>query len=47
MINFFKEEERKPFSYSSIEMRKSSKNYIWWILGALILLVIAFMVFHF
>lgn len=39
MTQFFKQEEKKPFSYSSIEMRKSSRNNIWWIAGIFLALV--------
>lgn len=40
MINPFKQEEKKPYTYSSIEMRKSSRSYIWWII--VVIAVIAF-----
>lgn len=40
MTQFFKQEEKKPFSYSSIEMRKSSGNYRWIGVEVIILVVI-------
>jgi len=44
MFDFLKEQKKKPFSYLSIEMRKGSKGYLWWIvwLGAIVLLSIIF-----
>ncbi|MBI2601378.1 hypothetical protein HYW42_05515 [Candidatus Daviesbacteria bacterium] len=39
-MNIFKREEKKPFNYSSIEMRKSSRGYIWWIVGILVIIVV-------
>jgi len=30
-MNFLQKEEKKPFTYSSIEVRKSSSKFIWWI----------------
>jgi len=39
MLNIFNQEEKKPFTYSSIEMRKSSRGYIWWIVGMIILII--------
>ena len=48
MLQFFKgAEEKKPFTYPTItEVRKKPKNYIYWIIGG-ILVVIIFGLFKF
>lgn len=38
-MNIFRQEEKKPYTYSSIEMRKSSNRTIWIIMGLLILVI--------
>jgi len=43
MIDFFKQDEQKPFAYPSIEMRKSSRSYYKW--AAVIILVIVVFIF--
>ncbi|MDO8618604.1 MAG: hypothetical protein Q7R49_01510 [Candidatus Daviesbacteria bacterium] len=45
MKNPLKQEEKKPISFASVEMRQSSKNY-WWIAGLIfsITVVILFLV---
>mgnify|MGYP006891172006 CR=1 FL=1 len=43
MIDFFKQKEQKPFSYSSIEMRKTPRGYFKWV--AVITLAVLLIVF--
>lgn len=38
-MNLFKQEGKKPFSYPSIEVRKSSRKSTWLLLGFVLLLV--------
>lgn len=40
MINPFKQEEKKPYTYSSIEMRKSPRINIRWIIAGLVILLL-------
>jgi len=44
MIDFFKQKDQKPFSYSSIEMRKNPRSYYKWI-AVIILIVILLILF--
>jgi hypothetical protein len=44
-MNFFKQDEQKPFAYPSIEMRKSSRDYFKW--AAVIILVVILLIFFF
>jgi len=41
MFNLFKAEEKKSFTYTSIEMRKPKRNYGIWVAGTLVLVVVA------
>ncbi len=38
MRKFFKRAEKQPFTYPSIEERRTSHNYLGWIMGILILI---------
>ena len=40
MIDLFKQKEDKPFSYTSIEMRKPPRGYYKWILLIIFIVVI-------
>ncbi len=41
MPQFFKEEEKQSFRYPVIsEMRKSSNNYLGWIIGIVLLIIV-------
>lgn len=44
MINLSKQEEKKPFAYSSIEMRKNERNYFWWIVGIVVIGIVIYFV---
>jgi uncharacterized membrane protein YukC len=46
-MNFFKQDEQKPFAYPSIEMRKSSRGYFKWVAVIIILIFVLFIVFSF
>jgi len=48
MWNFFKQEEKRPFTYPSIEVRRQPTNYFVWILGIILLIavgIVAFFIF--
>lgn len=40
MQKFFKREEKRPFTYPSIEERRTSNNYLSWIIGIILLIVV-------
>ena len=44
-MNFFKQKEQKPFAYSSIEMRKSSRGYYKWVAIVVLVIVLLFLFF--
>ncbi len=39
MTNPFKNEETRPLNAPVIEMRKSSRNYMWWVIGAILIVL--------
>lgn len=45
MFNFPKEQEKKPFSFASIEMRKSSSKLGWVAIIVLGVVVLVFFIF--
>ena len=38
MFGIFKEEEKKPISFASVEMQKAPRNYFKWIIGTLVII---------
>ncbi len=45
---FFRRQEERPFTYPSIEERRTSPNYLGWIIGIILIItlgVIAFLIF--
>ena len=44
-MSLFKQEEQKPFSYPSIEMRKTSGGYFKWVAVIIVFIVILFILF--
>ena len=40
MISPFKQEEKKPISFASVEMQKAPRNYIKWIVTVISLAII-------
>lgn len=47
MAKFFKQETKKPLTYSSIVERKSEPNYAIWITGIVIIIVISFILYFY
>jgi len=45
MQRFFKREEKRPFTYPSIEERKQNKNYTLWFISAVLVIAVSVMVF--
>lgn len=43
MISFLKKEEKKPFTYTTLEMRKSSNKFGW--VAIIVLGIIALIIF--
>jgi len=41
MARFFKKEENKPLTYSSIVERKAGPNYAVWIMGGIVFIAIS------
>jgi len=40
-MNSFEKGETRPFSNLVIEMRRSSRGYVWWVMGAILIIVFA------
>lgn len=40
MGQLFKQEEKKPFTYSSIEMRKSTSKFNWYVISVVLLIIV-------
>lgn len=45
MSRFFRREEKRPFTYPSIEERKTSPNYLGWIVGTVLIIAIGAIIF--
>lgn len=42
---FFKRTENRPFTYPSIEERRTNPNYLVWIVGIVLLMVVGIVAF--
>jgi len=42
---FFKRETKQPFTYSSIEERRTSPNYLSWVVGIVLVIAIGAIIF--
>jgi len=42
---FFKRETKQPFTYPSIEERKTSPNYLGWVIGGVLVIVVGAIIF--
>lgn len=40
MPKFFKQEEKRPFTYPSIEERRTNPNYLGWVVGIVLIIAI-------
>lgn len=45
MAKFFKREEKRPFTYPSIEERRTNSNYLGWIVGIVLITAIGIIIF--
>jgi len=42
---FFKRETKQPFTYPSIEERRTSPNYLGWVIGIVLIITVGVIVF--